>query len=128
MFNSTKPVLITLNMIPYFPWKEEHIVKIIKEKLMCHWLQGTLTQFCIYVHEWCWGWIGDHRVQILTVSSRRVWRDLMKRAETPSAGYQRANHPIDIDSSKICECWNNVNIFSNIYKIKITIVYGASIL
>ena len=36
-----------------------------------------------------------------TVSSRRVWRDLMKLA---SAGYQRANHPIDIDSFKICEC------------------------
>ena len=38
-----------------------------------------------------------------TVSSRRVWRDLMKLAETPSAGSQRANHPIYPDSFKICQ-------------------------
>ena len=45
MFNSTKPVLITLNIIPYLPWKGEHIVKIIKEKLIFQKYKGTLQIF-----------------------------------------------------------------------------------
>ena len=80
---------------------EQMKCKIIREKTYVSLITkyiDTVLHLC--VHEWCWEWIGDRWVQILTVSSRRVWRDLMKLAEIPSAGYQRANRPMDPDYSK----------------------------